>query len=294
VPRVFLATGLLVALMAAGVTLPAQETWRPLLNGRDLSGWDTYMAKPDPAWDVTGMSRDAQGNYTEAVGKNRDPLGVFTVEPVDSRPAIHISGQGFGVMTTRESFANFHLRLQVKWGEKRWGKKANQPRDSGLLYYGQRDDGSVDGTWPHSIEMQIQEHDMGDLYALGTAITVRARTTAATPRPLYIYDPQGEPTTFEQKPPIGNRCVKLEDREKPNGEWNTLELIVVGDEAIHIVNGAVVMRLAGARRAEGTTTAPLTSGHISLQTEGAEVFYRDVEIRPIRDVPSAYRERSPK
>jgi Domain of Unknown Function (DUF1080) len=280
--------------MTAGVTLPAQEAWRPLLNGRDLSGWDTFMSKPDPAWDVTGMSRDAQGTYTEAVGKNRDPLGVFKVESVDGRPAIHISGQGFGVMTTRETFGNVHVRLQVKWGEKRWGKKANLPRDSGLLYYGQGDDGSVDGNWPHSIEMQIQEHDMGDLFALGTRIAVRARVTPSTPRPLYIYDPEGELTTFEQKPPIGNRCVKLEDREKPNGEWNTLELIVLGDESIHVVNGAVVMRLAGARRVDGTTGVPLTSGHISLQTEGAEVFYRDVEIRPISDVPAAYRERSPK
>jgi hypothetical protein len=286
--RVVLATTLLVALTVASAPPQAQETWRPLFNGRDLSGWDTYMSKPDPAWDVTGMSRDAQGNYTEAVGRNRDPLGVFTVEPADGRPAVHISGQGFGVMTTREMFENFHLRVQIKWGEKRWGKKANLPRDSGLLYFGQGDEGAVDGNWPRSVEMQIQEHDTGDLFALGTRITVPARVTPSTPRPLYLFDPLGEPTAFEQKPPIGNRCVKLEDREKPHGEWNTLELIVLGDESIHVVNGAVVMRLARAQLVDGTR---LTSGHISLQTEGAEVFYRDAQIRPIREVPAAYRER---
>jgi Domain of Unknown Function (DUF1080) len=294
VSRVSLATAVIVALMVTGAVLPAQETWRPLFNGKDLAGWDTFMSKPDPAWDVPGMSRDAQGNYTEVVGKNRDPLGVFKVEPVDGRPAVHISGQGFGVMTTRESFGNFHLKLQIKWGEKRWGKKANLPRDTGLLYYGQGDEGAVDGNWPHSVEMQIQEHDTGDLYALGTQITVRARAMPAAPRPLYIYDPRGEPTTFAQKPPIGNRCVKLDDREKPNGEWNTLELVVLGDESIHVVNGAVVMRLASAQGLDGTRTVPLTSGHISLQTEGAEVFYRDVEIRPIREVPAIYRELPPR
>jgi hypothetical protein len=288
------ATTLLVALTAAGATPQIQAAWRPLFNGRDLAGWDTFMSTPDPAWDVPGMTRDTQGRYTEPVGKNRDPLGVFKVEAVDGRPAIHISGQGFGVMTTRETFGNFHQRLQIKWGEKRWGKKANLPRDSGLLYFGQGDDGSVDGNWPHSVEMQIQEHDMGDLFALGTQMTVRARANGAVPRPLYVYDPQGEPMAFEQKPPVGNRCVKGEDREKPNGEWNTLELIVLGDESTHVVNGAVVMRLTRARRLDGAAAVPLTSGHISLQTEGAEVFYRDVDIRPIRDVPSEYRRFQPR
>ena len=28
----------------------------------------------------------------------------------------------------------------------------------------------MDGNWPRSIEFQIQEHDMGDLYALGAQI----------------------------------------------------------------------------------------------------------------------------
>jgi Domain of Unknown Function (DUF1080) len=282
---------LLGAWLALGASPAADTKWRPLFNGKDLAGWETFMAKPDPAWDVPGMTRDAQGNYAEPVGKNRDPLGVFKVEPVDGRLAVHISGQGFGVMTTLESFENFHLRLQIKWGEKRWGKKATSPRDSGLLYYVHGDAGAIDNTWPRSVEMQIQEHDMGDLFALGTQITVPARRTEATPRPLYLYDPQGEPFAFEQKPPIGNRCVRLEDREKPNGEWNTLELIVLGDESIHVVNGVVVMRLTKARRVDGAEAVPLTSGRISLQTEGAELFYRDVELRSISAVPAEYARR---
>ncbi|MEO7190212.1 MAG: DUF1080 domain-containing protein [Vicinamibacterales bacterium] len=283
------AAWLLVALAAAAPVARGQGTaWRPLLNGTDLSGWDTFMSKPDPAWDVPGMTRDAQGNYTADVGRNRDPLGVFKVEATDGRPAVHITGQGFGVMTTREVFGNFHLRLQFKWGERRWGKKATAARDSGLLYFGQGDEGAVDGNWPRSVEMQIQEHDTGDLYALGTQISVRARAAGTPPPLLYLYDPAGAPTLFEQRAPIGNRCVKLEDREKPNGQWNTLELIVLGDQSIHIVNGGVVMRLTGARKVDGTAAASLTSGRISLQTEGAELFYRDVEIRPIKDVPAEF------
>jgi hypothetical protein len=84
--------------------------------------------------------------------------------------------------------------------------------------------------------------------------------------------------------------VRLVDAEKPLGEWNTLELIVFGDSSIHIVNGKVVMRLQHAQRLDGATPAPISAGQISLQTEGAEVYYRNVEIRPITSIPRAFRQ----
>jgi len=269
------------ALLFATVAVHTDGPWRSLFNGHDLGGWETFMSTPDPAWEVPGMRRDDNGNYIEPVGANRDPLHVFAVETVDCEPAIHISGQGFGVMTTLESFGNFHLRLQIKWGEARWGKKATAPRDSGLLYFVHGSAGAVDGNWPRSIEFQIQEHDMGDLYALGSQITVLARRADA----LWLYDPAGQPTVFVQRTPIGNRAVRLVDAEKPKGEWNTLELICLNGNSIHVVNGRVVMRLSRAQRLDGVEPASLASGRISLQTEGAEVFYRHVEIRPITEIP---------
>ena len=277
-----------VLLAASG--LRAADGWRPLWNGKNLDGWEMFLTKPDKSWNVPGLKRDANGNYLEVIGLNRDPLHDFTIENVDGRPAIHVSGQGFGVITTKESFANFHVRVQVKWGEKKWGYKINAPRDCGLLYFCHGEPGFDHATWPRSIEFQIQEHDMGDLYAIGTQVTVKARRTT-TPRTLYLYDPQGEPTVFEQKPPVGNRCVKLGDPEKPKGEWNTLDLICLGDDSIHIVNGVVVMRLHHAQRLDGPAPAPLAAGQISLQTEGAEVFYCDVEIQPITAVPAEWTEK---
>jgi len=273
-------------MLLASVALVALEAepWRPLFNGKDLGAWETFMSTPDPTWDVPGMARDEKGEYIGAVGKHRDPLNVFVIENVDGQPAIHISGQGFGVMTTLESFENVHLRLQIKWGEKRWGKKATAPRDSGLLYFVHGEAGAVDGNWPRSIEFQIQEHDMGDLYALGTQITVRARKADN----LWLYDPNGEPTVFAQRRPIGNRSVRLVDAERPRGEWNTLELICMNGDSIHIVNGRVVMRLSKAQRLDGPEPASLQSGRISLQTEGAELFYRHVEVRAITEVPAEF------
>lgn len=278
--------------LIAVIDLAAADTpWRPLFNGRNLAGWTTFMTRPDPTWDVPGLKRDASGKYLELIGKNRDPLKVFVVENVDGSPAIHISGQGFGVMTTDESFGNLHLRMQVKWGERKWGSKLTSPRDCGLLYYVHGEPGFDHETWPRSLEFQIQEHDMGDLYAIGAQTTVKAHPEPVNGRTLYRYDPAGQLVLFVQKPPVGNRCMRLEDVEKPNGEWNTLDLICFNGDSIHVVNGKVVMRLNHAERLNGATPAPLTSGQISLQTEGAEVFYRNVEIQPITAVPAEFAEK---
>ena len=283
---------MIFALFAVGGLTAAETGWRPLFNGRDLAGWETFMTKPDPSWNVPGLKRDASGKYLEFIGKNNDPLKVFNIETVDGGPVIHITGQGFGVMTTNESFGSFHLRLQVKWGERKWGSKLNAPRDSGLLYFVHGEPGFDHETWPRSIEFQIQEHDMGDLYALGAQITVNARPEkGANGRTLYHYDPAGQPVIFVQKPPVGNRCVRLEDAEKPNGEWNTLDLICFNGDSIHIVNGKVVMRLHHAERLDGPAPAPITAGQVSLQTEGAEVFYRNIEIQPITAVPAEWAEK---
>jgi hypothetical protein len=82
--------------------------------------------------------------------------------------------------------------------------------------------------------------------------------------------------------------VKQPDNEKPTGEWNTVELIALGEDAIHIVNGKVVMRLRGPIRIDGAVPMPVTSGPIILQSEGAEVFYRDIAIRPITAIPPEF------
>jgi len=280
---------LFAGIFFAQVVFAVDDSWHPLFNGKDLAGWETYLNKPHPSWDVPGMKHDTNGNYPEVIGKNRDPLNVFTVENVDGQPAIHVSGQGFGTLTTTETFTNFHLRLQVKWGEKRWGSRTNSVRDAGLLYFVHGEPGFRSETWPRSVEFQIQEHDIGDLYAIATQITVPARMkTGADGRTNYVYDPKAEPVLFVEKKPIGNRCIKLMDAEKPKGEWNTLDLICLNGDSIHIVNGKVVMRLHNARRLDGVEPAPLTSGAISLQTEGAEVFYRNVEIQPIEELPAEF------
>jgi len=286
---------LLAGFLLASPQVRAADGWRPLFNGVDLSGWTMFMAAPPPETDVPGLKRDEKGNYTDPIGFNRDPLHVFTIETVDGRPAIHVSGAGFGVITKNETFANFHLRMQVKWGEKKWGYKrdTHAALDAGLLYFSRGPAGIDHLTWPRCLEFQIQEKDFGDLFALGmTEVAGNARVVAdkanGHPVTFYFYDPKGAPVVFVGRRPIGNRLRRSEDMELPHGEWNTLDLVCFGDSSIHIVNGRVVNRLQHAKYPGEHGLETLDSGQICLQTEGGEVFYRDIEIQPITAIPAEY------
>lgn len=282
---------LLVAVLLGALTIRAQSDWTPLWNGTDLDGWTTWMRQPAPSSEVPGLKRDASGRYIEPIGSGRDPLQVFTVvREVDGRSAIRISGEVFGELRTKAAFKDYHLRLQFKWGEKKWPPrdKPETPRDSGLLYHVHAAPGAEGRTWARSVELQIQEHDVGDLYAIGSVIAVRAKRRAGTQPALYDYDPTGEWTFFSQSQGAPGRCIKQPDNERATGQWNTVELIAFREDSIHIVNGQVVMRLHGPLRIDGEVPTSVTSGPIILQSEGAEVFYRDIQIRPITAIPAEF------
>ena len=67
-----------------------------------------------------------------------------------------------------------------------------------------------------------------------------------------------------------------------------MELVCFGEDCIHIVNGKVVMRLHTPRRIDGPNPLPVTSGPIILQSEGAEIFYRQIEYKPITSLPPEF------
>jgi hypothetical protein len=60
--------------------------------------------------------------------------------------------------------------------------------------------------------------------------------------------------------------------ERPVGEWNTIEVIVRGDQATHVLNGTEVLRVGGLVPSEGK---------LMFQSEGAELFIRRIELRPL-------------
>src|SRR5689334_13601338 len=193
---------LLVAALVSVAAAPQPTGWKPLWNGKNLDGWTTWIQAPSPTSDVPGLKRDADDKYLEPIGSGRDPLNVFTVaQDVDGRSAIRISGEAFGELRSKLSFSNYHLKLQFKWGEKKWPPRdrPETQRDSGLLYHVHAEPGAQGRTWARSIELQIQEHDVGDLYAVGSTIAVRSKVRSGTNPPLYDYDPSGEWFFFSQK-----------------------------------------------------------------------------------------------
>src|SRR5205809_672907 len=108
------------------------------------------LARPVPPW-VGRVSFD------KSCGAWRDPREVFTiVRDVDGRPAIRISGEVFGELRSKRTFKDYHLKLQFKWGSKKWPprEKPETPRDSGLLYHVHAPPGEGGRTWARSIELQ--------------------------------------------------------------------------------------------------------------------------------------------
>jgi len=246
------------------------------LNGKDLSGWDTYLG---PSYDTLLNTWDHA-----PLGLNNDPLKVFSIVTIDGHTALRISGQRFGGISTQRAFKNYHLRLEFKWGESKSHPKKNSKRDSGLLYHAVGDHGADFGFWMRSQEFQLQEGDCGDYWGVaGGSFEVTATKDSAD----YTYHPQGKLLLFNEKSPQGRHCIKNPDAEKPSGEWNLVELYCYGGTAVHVMNGKVVMVLHQSSQLDNGKLTALQEGKIQLQSEGAEVYYRNIEIEPITKIPAA-------
>src|SRR3954454_15590155 len=102
----------------------------------------------------------------------------------------------------------------------------------------------------------------------------------------YVYNPSGKIYTFRANSSVGRHCKKAIDAEKPSGEWNTLDLYCHGDTSIHVINGKLIMVLYNSRQMENGQALPLTKGKLQIQSEGAEVFYKDIKIQPIDHLPA--------
>lgn len=250
---------------------------KSLFNGRDLRGWDTYVG---PAYDT--LLKKFNG---PPVGVNTDPDRVFTVVKEDGKPAIRISGEKFGGISTQQSFENYHLRLEFKWGKLKWHPKRNAKMDSGLLYHAVGNHGADGGFWMRSQEFQIQEGDCGDYWGVAGGIADVPATKQGEKR--FVYTQGSQLLTFSEKGINGRNCIKYPDAEKPSGEWNTIELYCFGDTSIHVVNGQVTMVLFNLRQLENDRETPLTKGKIQLQSEGAEIFYRNLWIEEITSIPQS-------
>jgi hypothetical protein len=256
-------------------TKPAVSEWQSLFNGTNLSGWDTYLG---PTFDTVQNRFDS----LSIPGLNNDPKKVFSVVQEDGAPAIRVSGDAFGGISTLQEFENFHLRVEFKWGTLKWHPRKDKKRDSGILYYAVGPQGAAYGHWMRSQEFQVQEGDCGDYWSIDGSIVDIPATGSKIDE--YVYDPSASLLPFSYTSEYGKRCIKNPDAEKPAGEWNTVDIYCLGGTIVHMINGTVVMRLSNSRQPMEGKEIPLTKGKIQLQTEGAEVYYRNIQVQSISEI----------
>lgn len=247
------------------------ETVR-LFNGRDLSNFYSWLVDH----------------------KFNDPNHVFSVvDQIDAAPAIRISGQDWGGLITKQRYANYRLIVEFRWGLLTWASRKDKSKDSGVLVHCQGPDGNYrpdfNGPWMRSIEFQIIQGGVGDIILVAGYEKDGQRivpTLASTVRPgrgsEIVYDPAGtlrelsggRINWYGRDPDWSDKLGfrGREDVESPEGQWTRLEAICDGSTITQIVNGKVVNK---------GTKSSLAEGKILLQSEGAEIYFRRVDLEPL-------------
>jgi hypothetical protein len=239
--------------------VPVVRSRPPVLafNGKDLAGFYTYLHDH----------------------KYADPDKVFSVHD----GVLVISGKEWGGIATKAEYADYHLIVEWKWGERTWAPRLKNARDSGILLHCVGPDGATAGHWMESLECQIIEGGCGDL--LMVAGLGKPRLTCEIrigPDGQPYYEKGGKPITRDSgrynwwgRDPQWKDVLDFRggrDVEKPAGEWNRMEVICDRGTITNIVNGYLV---------NVGTNSSVTRGKIMLQSEGAEIHFRRIEVRPL-------------
>lgn len=241
-----------------------------LFDGKSLEGFYTWLKE-------TGY---------------KDPGRVFRV----TDGMLHVTGDGLGAIVTKDAYRDYHLVLEYKWGERTWGKRKNRTKDSGLLIHSVGPDGGYNGTWMHSIEVQIIEGGVGDF------ILVAGKDENGRPLPIsltcetardrdgeVVWKKGGKRETFnlknrrrinwfgrdpDWKDELGFRGSR--DPDSPGGKWTRLDVIAEGGRIEVYVNGTKVN--------EAFEASP-SAGRLQLQSELAEIFIRRWDLWPAGQGP---------
>ena len=244
-----------------------------LFDGKSLANFDTWLV-----------------DHHES-----DPERVFSVvDQIDGAPAIRISGQFWGGLLTKQAYRDYRLIVEYRWGGVTWGERKTRTRDSGVLIHAQGRPGNTrkdfNGPWLRSLEFQIIEGGVGDFISVsgfaddGEQIRPSMTFTVRKDRDGEdVYDPKGEPKVVSSgRVNWWGRSEDWQDRlgfrgpqdvESPGLEWTRLEAIVEKGNLQYFVNGKLV---------NAGIDASLTDGKIMIQSEGAEIYVRRVDLEPLK------------
>lgn len=183
-------------------------------------------------------------------GKNLDGWSFDIIDPEVKPEAVWSVAEGIlvckgrppGVIRSVKEYSNYELKVEWRWAP------GGKPGNSGVLVHASTPREIF--VWPKSVEVQLGTGDAGDFWTIGEQINV-ANTT-----------------------PQGRRWLKRqESTEKPPGEWNVLLVRCKGDKITVHVNDTLMNE---------ATVLSATKGAICLQSEGAEIHFRKVELTPIQ------------
>jgi hypothetical protein len=151
-----------------------------------------------------------------------------------------VAGKPSGFFATTASYRNY--RLHAEW---RWSGKAG---NAGILLH--ISPGPMDRVWPLSLQVQTKRGSAGDLLPMAGATIAEPLTG----------------TTVKLKEHVAA------DSEKPEGEWNSCDVVAR--------DGVVEVSINGVPQNRASAVQP-ASGRIGFQLEGAPYELRRVSITPI-------------
>jgi hypothetical protein len=176
--------------------------------------------------------------------KKADPEKIWTIKD----GVIVCEGSVNGYLITDKEYGNYVLKVQWRWGEKVHTR--SKVRNSGVFVHVV----GPDKVWPKAVEAQLMAGRAGDFW-LVDGFTLKVDPARQDPKVARHYFRKGE------------------EVEKKLGEWNQYEITCKGDSIRLVVNGHLVN--------EGTG-AEVTRGKILLQSEGAEIHFRNVELKHLK------------
>lgn len=161
------------------------------------------------------------------------------------------SGHPIGVIRSEKRYENF--LLHIEW------KHLEPGGNSGTFVWSDAEPG--DNRLPNGVEVQMLELDWVNLNT----------RDGKTPPVAYVHGEIFGVGGVETVPdnPRGRRSKSVENRCKGRGEWNTYEVVCVDGTIKLSVNGKFV---------NGISKSTKKVGFICLESEGAEIHFRNIRI----------------
>jgi len=195
--------------------------YKPLFNGKDLTGWVNVNTDKD-TWYV------------------KDGMLVCTGHPI-------------GVMRTDKQYENFLLHIEWRHMEA-GGNSGVFAWSEGTVPEGRR--------LPKGMEIQMLELDWVNQHKM---------KDGTLPPIAYVhgelFGANGLITTPDN--PRGTRSKSIENRCKGKGQWNVYDVVCVDGTVKLSVNGKFV---------NGVRNASIKKGYLCLESEGAEIQFRNIQI----------------